>query len=197
MQASQLRFHIRLTLTCQPRSAHIEKRSDSEVKYWLESTYLIVQWKIDEPNYPLKNKTLQTHCACQVAFELSQRLSYSTCSMSHALVYSLCWCFPNLDFLSVCFIAAFASVTRFFPPSHHPTIDINHFKSNYLRSCEKAVKFLVAATKLCEFCVHQEVENEIKELPPIETRNGKVFWWCGKGNAKRNEKTRRKRKKET
>ena len=38
-------------------------------------------------------------------------------------------------------------------PSHQ-TIDINHFKSNYLRSCEKQVKFLVAATKLCEFLAH-------------------------------------------
>lgn len=46
-----------------------------------------------------------------------------------------------------------------------PAKDINHFKSNYLRSCEKAVKFLVAATKLCEFAFTKEGENEIKELP--------------------------------
>lgn len=51
-----------------------------------------------------------------------------------------------------------------------PAKDINHFKSNYLRSCEEAVKFFVAATKLCEFSFTKEGENEIKELPANEKR---------------------------
>lgn len=50
-----------------------------------------------------------------------------------------------------------------------PAKDINHFKSNYLRSCED-VKFLVAATKLCEFSFTKKGENEIKELPANEKR---------------------------